>query len=193
MRGRRPQFKPHAKIQMAQVLGSPLYTRSPTTDQHYPLCVGHLCPIVRCLNLYWFSMGGTQIIFWPGVQLEVWNPNPYLWIVSLKKWLIWLFFQNFCKFGPILKRFCTSKMVNFTRFLQFLWNGTLFKGFFFLTKIEPMSKDFWWESNPFRWFIPVCFNMWEPSPGSLKASKQVVSNKRIRDGIFLFCSSLMVS
>ena len=100
--------------------------------------------------------GGTQIIFWRGLRPEVWNPYPYLrifvpqkygWFDCLKigthfkgflsqKWLIFQFFHTFCEMGPSSKDF--------------------------LTKIGPLSKNFWWKSNPFGWCIPVCLNMWVP-------------------------------
>ena len=38
----------------------------------------------------------------------------------------------------------------------------------FLTKVGPMSKNFWWKSNPFGWHIPVCLGVlvWQLSQGN---------------------------
>ena len=62
--------------------------------------------------------GVTRMIFWWDVQPEIWNPYPYLRIFlaffSVKKQLIWLFFWNFCKSGPISKGFSTSNMADFS-------------------------------------------------------------------------------
>ena len=33
-----------------------------------------------------------------------------------------------------------------------------------LTKMESMSNDFQWKSNPFGRHIPVFLNMWDPPP-----------------------------
>ena len=113
--------------------------------------------------------GGTQIIFWRGVRPEIWNPYPYLrGFFSLKNgwfdcffFFLLLFFWHFRKSGPISKHFSISKQLIF-HFLKFLWNGTLLR--IVLTKIEPLSKSFWWKSKPFGRHIHVCLNMWIPSP-----------------------------
>ena len=57
----------------------------------------------------------------------------------LKKGWFFYFFKNFCEMGP-------SSMD-------------------FLTKIGPLSKDFRWQSNPFRWHIPVDALTCEYPPG----------------------------
>ena len=62
------------------------------------------------------SRGSIQIIFWRNVQPEVWNPYPFLRIFLPQKWLIWCFFQNFRKSGPISKGFSASKTADFTFF-----------------------------------------------------------------------------
>ena len=73
------------------------------------------------------ARGGTRIIFWRGVQPEVWNPYPYLRIFLPQKTAdLNLFFRNFRKSGPISKGFSTSKWLILPFFLRFLRNGTLF-------------------------------------------------------------------
>ena len=64
----------------------------------------------------YLSRGSTQIIFWWDVQPEVWNSYPFLRIFLPQKWLIWCFFQNFRKLGPIAKGFSASKTADFTFF-----------------------------------------------------------------------------
>ena len=81
-----------------------------------------------------------------------------------KKPLIRQFFRNFHKLTPIsTKGFSASKTANFTIFQQiFVKLDPPVR--IFLTKMGPMSKEFWWKSNPFGQHIPVCLNMWVPPP-----------------------------
>ena len=124
------------------------------TFQFGPLLIWFHSKYAICLHM--LPGGGTLIIFWQGVQPKVWNPYPYLRIFSPSNngW-----FQNFLKSGPISKGFSTSKMDWFTIFVK--WDPLLR---IFLTKNGPMSKDFWWKSNPFGWHIPVCLNMLVTQP-----------------------------
>ena len=73
-----------------------------------------------------------------------------------------LFFQNLCKMGHILRGFSTSTFCEMVPLLRT-----------FLTKMGPLSMDFWWKSSPWG-HIPVCLNKgvlkWQPmsqiQPGS---------------------------
>ena len=69
-------------------------------------------------------------------------------------------FQNLRKSEPISKGFPASKMADF----QHIFRNFGAIGPSFLTKMGPLSKDFWWKTNPFRHHIPVSLNMWVPSP-----------------------------
>ena len=88
---------------------------------------------------------------------------------SLKKQLNSQFFRNFSKSRPISRVFLPQKRLILQFFSRILWNGTLggtlLKAFFW-TIMGPMSKDFWWKSNPFGQHIPVCLIMWVTPPDS---------------------------
>ena len=130
-----------------------------------------------------FRWGGTQIIFWWSVWPEVRNPYPWrLRIFLTQKRLIRQLFQNFHKSRPISKNFSASKMADFTIFCKFCEMGPSSKDFL-LTKMKPMSKDFWWKSNPFGWHILVSLNMWVP-PGLFSTRKWCYSVQRKRNVIW---------
>ena len=59
----------------------------------------------------------------------------------------------------------------------------------FLTKMGPMSKDFWWKSDPFGWHLPVCLNMWVPQEGLYNhtAKKKKKKKKTIFFFTFVLC------
>ena len=104
-----------------------------------------------------------------GCAPEVWNPFPYLRILLPQKWLIWLFFVchfvffffNFSQIGTHFLGFYYLKNGWFKKFFTIFVKWDPLRRFF-LTKMGPMSKDFWWKSNPFERHIPVCLNMWVP-------------------------------
>ena len=127
-----------------------------------------------CYNSKNHIEGGTQIIFdevcgprsepypylilslqnsWFDCFVEIFtNQDTYLRVSLPQKWLILQVFHNFCKMGPY---------------------KNVFK--YFLTKMGPISKHFWWKSNPFGQHIPVCLNMWVlPSPNHI--IRQQISN-----------------
>ena len=110
-------------------------------------CKGMIKSIYRLKGWIVFAQsnaggGGTQIIFFDGVP--VWNPYPYLWIF-LPLMADFTFppppKKKNHKSGPISKGFSTSRMADFIIFFTFFvkWDPLLR---IFLTKIGPMSKDF---------------------------------------------------
>ena len=95
------------------------------------------------------------------MRSEVWNPYIFLRIfLPLKTTDLTLFF----KFSQIRTHFeGVSCLKNgwFKKFFVILvqWVPLLR---IFLTKMGPLSKEFWWKTNPFGRHIPVCLNMWVP-------------------------------
>ena len=119
-------------------------------------------PPPPALKLAMCTPGGTQIIFWRSVLPEVWNPYPYLRIFSHSKngWID-SFFEIFANQDPFLRVFLPQKRLIlpflFANFVK--WDPALR---IFLTKMGPMSKYFWWKSNPFGCHTPICLNNWVP-------------------------------
>ena len=81
--------------------------------------------------------------FLMGVQSEVLNPYPFLRIFSLKKWLIWQFFQNFCKSEPISKGFFLAQKQLILLFFHcnFGEMQTSLKDFLKI-KMDPCTRNF---------------------------------------------------
>ena len=81
------------------------------------------------MNLFSCSCepGGVLELFFDGVSgPKSGTPTHIKGFFSLKNGWFYGFFEIFRKSGPISKGFSTSKMADFTIFLQFLWNRTLF-------------------------------------------------------------------
>ena len=85
--------------------------------------------------------GGTQIIFWQSVRPK--TPTHISEFFSLKNWLDYtgFFSKFFANQDPFLRVFLPQKRL----ILQFFCKMGPFSLRIFLTKIEPMSKDFWWK------------------------------------------------
>ena len=137
---------------------------------------------------------GTRIIFLTECVARGPKPLPISKDFSYSKngWLDSFFFsfRNFCKLRPIYKGFSASKTADFTIFggIFVKWDPPLR---IFLTKMEPMFKDFWWKSNPFRQHIPVCLNMWVPPQDKMCLNLTMIkeTEKKIEGKNLFFCAS----
>ena len=77
---------------------------------------------------------------------------------SKMAYLMVFFFKIFANWDLLLRVFLLQNGW-FYFFFNMKWDPLLRK---FLTKMEPMSEDFWWKSNPFGGHIPICLSIWEP-------------------------------
>ena len=78
------------------------------------------------------------------------TPTHILGFFSIKKWLIWLFFWNFCKLGPISVGFFTSKTAD----VSFLFYLFIYFFFFAILVIwDPLQRIFLTKIEPFLWIF----------------------------------------
>ena len=95
---------------------------------------------------------GTQTIFWRSVRPEVWNPYPIKDFSHSKNGWLDSFLEIFANWDHFLRVFLPQKWLILILFANFVkWDHPLR---IVLTKMRPMSKDFWWKSNPFGRHIP---------------------------------------
>ena len=120
-----------------------------------------------CWKAYRNRGGGggvdTQIIFWQRCAAQCLKPLPISkdFPPSKNGWSDG-FYERFANQDPNLKGFPPIKGWFYHFSAIFVKWDPFLK--IFLTKMGPMSKDFWWKSNPFGRYIPLCLNMKVPPP-----------------------------
>ena len=124
---------------------------------HFIICAWEWCPGV--LELFFDGVCGRRS--------ETPTHIPYLRISLPPKTAdLTVFLEFFANRDPFLMIFLPKKRLILQFFHDFGETEPSSKDF--LTKMGPMSMDFWWKSNPFGRHIPVCLNMWvlpPPHPG----------------------------
>ena len=123
--------------------------------------------------------GVTQITYWQGCVARGLKPLPISNDFSSSKMADFDgFFKIFPNWDTFLRVFLPPKW----QILPFLRNSNEMAPssedfFFFFTKMEPMSKDFWWKSTVAHLgstFFGVCLNMWVTPPHRCLSSTTAV-------------------